>query len=94
MFQQNDNAYGNVSYALTASHILHSLGKRMKLSNNKDLNSLLKSAQTQGWDFSVNKNHIKGRHLNGQTATISRTPSDGRAFKNILHDLRVKNEPK
>ena len=66
----------------------------MKLSNNKDLNSLLKSAQTQGWDFSVNKNHIKGQHLNGQTTTISRTPSDGRAFKNIMNDLRVKNDPK
>jgi hypothetical protein len=62
----------------------------MKLSNNKDLNRLLKFAQGRGWEFVAKNNHIKGRHLNGQTTTISRTPSDGRAFKNIIHDLRIK----
>lgn len=63
----------------------------MKLSNNKDLNSLLKSAQAQGWEFVAKNNHIKGKHPTGQTTTISRTPSDGRAFKNIMHDLRIKH---
>ena len=66
----------------------------MKLSSNKDLNRLLKSAQEQGWEFTHKNNHIKGRNLNGQTTTISRTPSDGRAFKNIMNDLRLKNDPK
>ena len=59
------------------------------LTNNKDLNKLLKSAMEQGWEFTHKNNHIKGRHPNGKTTTISRSPSDGRAIKNIEKDLRI-----
>jgi predicted RNA binding protein YcfA (HicA-like mRNA interferase family) len=61
------------------------------LTANKDLKKLLKDAEGVGWVFTMNKAHIKGRHPNGQTTTISRTPSDWRVLKNIQRDLRIKN---
>jgi hypothetical protein len=61
----------------------------MKLSSNKDLNKLLKSAMERGWEFTHKNNHIKGRHISGKTTTVSRSPSDGRAIKNIERDLKV-----
>ena len=60
------------------------------LTNNKDLRSILKSAVQQGWQFDRHRNHIKGKHPDGMTATISASPSDSRALKNILKDLRTK----
>jgi predicted RNA binding protein YcfA (HicA-like mRNA interferase family) len=64
--------------------------RQMNLTNSKDLKKILKSAADNGWVFDVNKNHIKGKHPTGQTTTISRTPSDGRAFKNIMQTLRIR----
>lgn len=59
------------------------------LTSNKDLRKLLKSAEAAGWEFTHKNHHIKGKHPNGKTATISRSPSDGRAIKNIEKDLKV-----
>jgi len=59
------------------------------LTNNKDLRKLLKSAEDAGWEFTHKNHHIKGKHPSGKTTTISRSPSDGRAIKNIEKDLRI-----
>ena len=56
----------------------------------KELKKILKSAAGEGWEFSQHRGHIKGKHPNGQTATISRSPSDWRALKNIERDLKVR----
>jgi len=60
------------------------------LTNNKTLKGILKDATQQGWQFDRHKNHIKGKHPDGKTTTISVSPSDKRAFQNILRDLRTK----
>lgn len=59
------------------------------LTNNKDLNKLLKLAQGRGWEFTCKNNHIKGSHPSWGAATISRSPSDNRAIKNIKKDLKL-----
>ena len=60
------------------------------LTNNKELKLLLKEAESQGWMFDRQRNHIKGKHPNGQTTTISVSPSDWRVLKNIQRDLRLR----
>jgi predicted RNA binding protein YcfA (HicA-like mRNA interferase family) len=60
------------------------------LTNNKTLKGILKDATQQGWQFDRHKNHIKGKHPDGKTTTISVSPSDNRAFKNIVKDLMIK----
>lgn len=59
------------------------------LTTNKDLRTILKDAAQRGWEFTCKNNHIKGKHASGKTTTISRSPSDGRAIKNIERDLKV-----
>jgi predicted RNA binding protein YcfA (HicA-like mRNA interferase family) len=60
------------------------------LTKNKQLREILKTAQGDGWAFEKRKRHIFGRHPNGQTATISATPSDWRVLRNIQHDLKLR----
>ena len=62
----------------------------MNLTGNKDLKKLLKKAEETGWGFSTHRGHIKGKHPNGQTTTISRSPSDWRVLKNIQRDLKLR----
>ena len=59
------------------------------LTNNKELKPILKDAIQRGWDFHRGNNHIKGKHPSGKTATVSISPGDKRAFKNIARDLRI-----
>jgi predicted RNA binding protein YcfA (HicA-like mRNA interferase family) len=59
------------------------------LTSNKDLKLLLKNAEARGWVFSKGVRHIKGKHPSGKTTTISVSPSDNRALKNIERDLRI-----
>ena len=61
----------------------------MMLTANKELKEILKEAEAQGWVFTKGNRHIKGKHLSGKTATISVSPSENRAIKNIKKDLRV-----
>jgi hypothetical protein len=61
----------------------------MRLTRNKELNQVLTSAEEEGWTFVYGGKHIKGTHPTGKTTTISRTPSDGRAVKNIRQTLKV-----
>lgn len=60
------------------------------LTANKQLKGMLKEAEATGWVFSKNKGHIKGKHPNGQTTTISVSPSDRRVLKNIQKDLKIR----
>ena len=59
------------------------------LTNHKELRNVLKGAEQQGWTFIRGKNHIKGTHSSGKTATVSVSPSDGRAINNIRKDLKL-----
>ena len=63
----------------------------MMLTSNKDLKKILKEAECRGWVFKRGRNHIKGKHRSGRTATISVTPSDNRVILNIKRDLRVED---
>lgn len=59
-------------------------------SPNKDIKKILKNASKEGWSFSKGRSgHIKGRHLNGKTTTISCTPSKFIPIK-VKKYLRVK----
>lgn len=62
----------------------------MSLTNDRTLKDILRDAEADGWSFSKGIRHIKGKHPNGQTATISVTPSDRRAYKNIQRDLKLR----
>lgn len=60
--------------------------------SNKTLRKILRDAEAQGWVFTKGNRHIKGKHPTGQTATISVSPSDFRALKNIERDLKVRRD--
>lgn len=60
------------------------------LTNHKDLKKILREAEINGWVFEKRRTHIKGKHPNGQTVTISISPSDYRALKNIQRDLKLR----
>lgn len=62
----------------------------MGLTNDKMLKGILKSAENLGWVFNKHKRHIKGKHPNGQTVTISVSPGDFRAIRNIQRDLKLR----
>lgn len=60
------------------------------LTSDKKLRKLLKEAEEDGWAFEKRKRHIFGKHPNGQTTTISVSPSDWRVLRNIQHDLKLR----
>lgn len=55
-----------------------------------ELKKLLREAEMRGWVFDTGGKHIKGKHPNGQRATVSVSPSDHRALQNIKRDLKVR----
>lgn len=58
--------------------------------NNKQLASLAKEAQAQGWSITPTKSsHYKWVSPAGNVVITSGTPSDGRAIKNITRDLKI-----
>ena len=57
------------------------------LTNHKDLRKILKEAEKSGWQFKHGGKHIRGSHVSGKKVTVSLTPQDGRALKNIKRDL-------
>lgn len=61
----------------------------MRYSKCDDINSLVKDLVHQGWCFSRGKKHGKLVHPSGQHfLTVSKTPSDWRAYRNFLNCLR------
>ena len=57
------------------------------ITSHKDLRKILKEAEESGWKFKLGGKHIKGSHVSGKRVTVSLTPQDGRALKNIKRDL-------
>ena len=60
------------------------------MSTRGDFKKMMKAAKRRGWlEVSTSQNaHVKLRWVNGACLTISTTPSDYRAFRNIEADLR------
>lgn len=62
----------------------------MGLTTNKDVNELIKEAESQGWEVIPTKNcHLKWSGPDGQLFFSSSTPSDRRVVMNIKRDLRM-----
>jgi predicted RNA binding protein YcfA (HicA-like mRNA interferase family) len=57
------------------------------ITSHKELRKILKEAEASGWQFKLGGRHIKGSHESGRRVTVSVTPQDGRALKNIRKDL-------
>lgn len=58
-------------------------------SNSKELNKVIKEAKKQRWVVvKTKKNHIKWVNPQGEVVYSACTPSDFRAIKNILEDLK------
>ena len=55
---------------------------------NKDVNKLIRKLLREGWELREGKRHIVLKAPTGATVSISRSPSDYFAFKNILGDIR------
>jgi hypothetical protein len=61
------------------------------LTNNKNLRKVLRAAERIGWRFTGGgQRHIKGRHPNGQTTTMSSSPGDQRSILKVQRYLKVR----
>lgn len=62
----------------------------MQVRGSKDLTKILQQAEEQGWVFEfTNKGHIKGKHPNGQTTTISKTLGGRHKYRTVERYLKV-----
>lgn len=62
--------------------------KNMRYSSNKDLNQHLKRLVKQGWIFRRKRKHGQIIAPNGERVVFSNSPSDHRALKNFLNDVK------
>lgn len=61
----------------------------MSIGTSKELKLIISKATSQGWEVTQNKaNHLRWQSPEGGVVFTALTPSDWRAFKNILRDLR------
>lgn len=77
-------------FALEFCYVIPSLvgGRKMR---NKDLQQLIYKAEKQGWIISRTKgSHLKWKPPQGQFVISAYSPSDPRAIKNIVKELRRK----
>lgn len=65
------------------------LGRNDMLTGNKDLRRLLARASDAGWRFERKNRHIKGRHPDGRTSTVSVSPGGSRYLLATAHDLGI-----
>jgi len=54
----------------------------------KEIKKLLKELRWNGWEIKKGKTHFKCYHPKGGFVSISATPSDPWAYKNILGDIK------
>ena len=55
----------------------------------KELKVLIERAKAQGWEVTKNNgNHLRWKSPTGASVFTAGTPSDWRAIKNIMRDLR------
>ena len=64
----------------------------MRYSSNKDFNHHIKRLIKQGWLFRKKRKHNQIVAPSGQSVTFSKTPSDHRALKNFINDIRHTKE--
>lgn len=62
--------------------------KNMRYSSDKDFNHHIKRLVKQGWLFKKRRKHNQIVAPSGQSVTFSKTPSDHRALKNFINDIR------
>ncbi len=60
----------------------------MRYSTNKDFNHHINCLVKQGWLFKKRRKHDQVAAPSGQSVTFSKTPSDHRALKNFINDIR------
>lgn len=56
--------------------------------SDKDFNHHIKRLVKQGWLFKKRRKHNQIVAPSGQSVTFSKTPSDHRALKNFINDIR------
>lgn len=63
---------------------------------NRHINDEIRLRLQDGWSIDMRGRHLKLRSPKGALVIISRSPSDHRAIRNILSDLRKveRNDPK
>ena len=60
----------------------------MRYSSDKDFNHHIKRLVKQVWLFKKRRKHNQIVAPSGQSVTFSKTPSDHRALKNFINDIR------
>jgi predicted RNA binding protein YcfA (HicA-like mRNA interferase family) len=59
------------------------------MSNRKEFKQVIKVAESKGWVVCLTKGgHLKWASPSGQIVFSASTPSDGRAVKNLISELR------
>lgn len=60
------------------------------MSSNKDFRQLIQEAEDQGWEVSKTKGgHLRWLSPSGRVVFSAFSPSDGRALKNTIRELRI-----
>lgn len=61
----------------------------MKYSSNKDLNQYIGKLVSCGWHYDFKRKHGRLISNDGKTKiTVSKSPSDGNAYKQLKRDIR------
>jgi hypothetical protein len=59
------------------------------MGNKKEFKQVIKIAESKGWVVCLTKGgHLKWTSASGQVVFSASTPSDGRAVKNLISELR------
>lgn len=60
------------------------------MSSNKDFRQLIQEAERQGWEVTkTNGGHLRWASPSGRVVFSAFSPSDGRALKNTMRELRI-----
>lgn len=54
----------------------------------REIKTIINDLVSKGWSIKKGTAHYRAYHQKGGIVTISATPSDGRAIKNILADVK------
>ncbi|TOI62181.1 hypothetical protein CGI55_16525 [Vibrio parahaemolyticus] len=65
-----------------------------KFSNNKDIQKLVLMLVRNDWTYMPGRKHGKLRSPEGQKITVPSPPSDRRAYKNFLKDIKRLARPR
>ncbi|MCA6126765.1 hypothetical protein AI19_07030 [Thalassolituus oleivorans 4BN06-13] len=65
----------------------------MQISSNKDINKRANQLLKLGWVLVRKKKHSILKAPCGEMLTVSSSPSDARAYKNFISDIKKRNLP-